>query len=206
MNNSAKAVLKSLLAKLSLLPGPVKLSNGSVSDYYFDCKRVTLSSEGAFLVGEVVLDVIRALPEMPKAVGGLTHGADPIISAVIMRAREQGFSINGFYVRKEPKKHGTNKLIENEPAPGTPVVIVDDVVTRGGSVLQAIDGAQRLGCRVIAVVTIIDRLEGGSEKIKEKVKNYVPLYDLEDFHSDIESIRRQVHSTKSELLPTSVSI
>ena len=80
-----------------------------------------------------MLDAIETLPEMPEAIGGLTHGADPIIGAVMMRARERGISLNGFYVRKEPKKHGTKNYIENCPPPSAKVVVVDDVVTLGSS-------------------------------------------------------------------------
>src|SRR5204863_9516105 len=132
--------LRSLLAERAVIRGRITLSSGAVSDYYFDCKRVMLSSQGAPLVGEVFLEAINGLPEQPVAVGGLTHGADPIIGAAMMTAAERGLRLDGFYIRKEPKKHGTQRLIENAPESGTPVVIVDDVVTKGGSVAKAIDG------------------------------------------------------------------
>jgi orotate phosphoribosyltransferase len=163
---------------------------------------VTLSSEGSDLVGDAVLDAIQNLPQMPTAIGGLTHGADPIISAVMMRARERGVSLDGFYVRQQPKNHGTKNLIENAPPPGTKVVIVDDVVTLGGSVLKAVDVAEREGCIVLAVITLVDRLEGGGDKIREKVKRYISLYTLEDFPEIREC---QQHTTKSERLPAEVS-
>jgi orotate phosphoribosyltransferase len=197
MTNSTKAALKTLLASRSVLPGPIVLSNGSFSDYYFDCKRVTLDSEGSSLVGEAILDEIEKLPDCPTAIGGLTHGADPIIGAVVMRARDRGMRISGFYVRKEPKKHGTQKFVENAPPPGTNVVIVDDVVTAGGSVLKAVEGAEREGCRVVAVMTLVDRLEGGTERIRARVKRYIPLFTLEDFRFDIERVTCR-SKTKSE--------
>jgi orotate phosphoribosyltransferase len=184
---STREKLRSLLAERALIVGPITLSNGSLSNHYFDCKKVTLSSEGAALAGEAVLDAILALPEPVKAIGGLTHGADPIIGAVMMCARARGLTIDGFYVRKEPKQHGTKSLVENAPPPGTNVVVVDDVVTAGGSVLKAIDGAKLAGCRVAAVITLVDRLEGGGDKIKEKVADYRPLFTLDDFRSDIET-------------------
>jgi orotate phosphoribosyltransferase len=195
--------LRSLLAEKALILGPITLSSGSLSDHYFDCKRVTLSSEGADLVGDAVLDVLQRLPEMPEAIGGLTHGADPIIGAVMMRARERGIQLNGFYVRKEPKNHGTKNDIENAPPRGSRVVIVDDVVTLGGSVLKAVDFAEREGCIVVAVITLVDRLEGGGERISARVKEYIPLYTLKDFSSEIEGC--QHHTTKSELLSQEVS-
>lgn len=197
------ARLRDLLARHALILGPITLSNGAHSNHYFDCKRVTLSSEGAELVGDAVLEAIQRLPEKPAAIGGLTHGADPIIGAVMMRARQSGISLSGFYVRKEPKNHGTRNLVENAPPPGANVVIVDDVVTAGGSVLKAVDVAQKIGCKVIAVITLIDRLEGGGDRIRGKVNQYIPLYTLDDFRAELEQCRR--HTTKSDLLSTEVS-
>ena len=194
--------LRSLLADDALILGPITLSHGGASDHYFDCKKVTLSSEGSDLVADAVLDAIQSLPEMPAAIGGLTHGADPIIGAVMMRARERGLSLNGFYVRQQPKNHGTKNSIENVPPRGTKVVIVDDVVTLGGSVLKAVDIAEREGCIVLAVITLVDRLEGGGDKIKEKVKRYISLYTLEDFP---ELQQCQQHTAKSERLSAEVS-
>jgi orotate phosphoribosyltransferase len=206
MKNTTRTALRTLLAQRSLIVGPITLSNGSESDHYFDCKKVMLSSDGAALVGESVFDVIREqVPKWPDAIGGLTHGADPIISAVMMVAHERGLRLDGFYVRKEPKNHGTRNLIENAPQPGASVIIVDDVVTAGGSVMRAVQEAQRAGCNVIAVITLIDRLEGGGDKIKANVERYIPLYTLDDFRSDIERQLCQQDTSKSELLSTGVS-
>jgi orotate phosphoribosyltransferase len=184
--------LRSLLASRAVIRGRIQLSSGAESDYYFDCKRVMLSADGAPLVGRAVFAAIQSLPAPPLAIGGLTHGADPIIGSAMAAAAAAGVHLDGFYVRKEPKKHGTQKLIENAPTPDTPVVIVDDVVTKGGSVVQAIDGVENAGCRVVAVIVLVDRLEGGAAKIKARVPKaqYVPLYTLEDF-LDVEEIRRE---------------
>ena len=195
--------LRSLIAERAIVRGPIKLSNGKVSAYYFDCKRVTLSADGAALVGDAVLAVLRELPERPQAIGGMTHGADPIIGAVMMRALQENQRLDGFYVRREPKKHGTRQPVENPPKRGAKVVIVDDVVTSGGSVIDAINGAEREGCEVIAVVTLVDRLEGGDQKIKARVPHYVPLYTLEAF-PEIERIKQEC-TTKSEPLSAGVS-
>lgn len=199
MTNDA---LRSLLANHAVVRGRITLSSGAVSEYYFDCKRVTLSSEGAPLVGEAVVKEIATLPEQPRAIGGLTHGADPIIGAAMMRAAKSGLTLDGFYIRKEPKKHGTQKLVENGPPVGTPVVIVDDVVTKGGSVIQAINGAESIGSRVVAVIVLVDRLEGGAEKIKARVPNarYIPIYTLRDF-LDIDEIRREWKKNSEQLSP-----
>src|ERR1035437_1780881 len=164
MDTDIKSALKSLLIQRSLILGSITLSNGSKSDHYFDCKRTTLHSEGAWLVGDAVLRVIREdLGAWPDAIGGLTHGADPIISSAIVRARDCGLQLHGFYVRQEAKKHGTKNLVENAPEPGSRVVIVDDVVTGGGSVLKAVEAAEECGCHVLAVITLVDRLEGGGD-------------------------------------------
>lgn len=183
--------LRSLLAERAVVRGRITLSSGAVSEYYFDCKRVMLSGDGAPLVGDAFVDAIVGLPERPLAIGGLTHGADPIVGAAMMKAAERGLRLDGFYVRKEPKQHGTQQLIENPPAAGTPVVIVDDVVTKGGSIIKAIDSAERGGCRVVAVMTLLDRLEGGADAIRQRAPSahYVPIFTLEDFF-DIEEIRR----------------
>jgi orotate phosphoribosyltransferase len=177
--------LRALLAERALVLGSITLSSGKLSNHYFDCRRVTLSSEGADLVGDAVLDVIQELPEKPLAIGGLTHGADPIIVAVMMKARQRGLPLDGFFVRKEAKAHGTTNLIENAPKPGTKVVIVDDVVTEGGSVLKAIEDAEHAGYKVVAAVTIVDRKEGGGDKIKAKIARYIPLFTLDDFRDEL---------------------
>lgn len=199
----ASAELRSLLAKHALIIGPITLSNGNRSNHYFNCKRVTLNSEGAALVGEVVLREIKRLPEKVEAIGGLTTGADPIIGSVMMVARQHGISLNGFYVRDHRKDHGTRHLVENAPPRGTNVVIVDDVVNGGGSVIKAIDGAEDEGCKVVAVITLVDRLEGGGDRIKARIKHYIPLYTLDDFRRELEEC--QHHTTTSEPLSAEVS-
>ncbi len=201
MKTTAKR-LRSLLAEHALRIGPITLSNGSHSNHYFDCKLVTLRSDGAALVGEAVLSEIQKLPVRVEAIGGLTTGADPIIGSVMMEARQHGISLNGFYVRPEPKRHGTRNLVENAPPKGTNVVIVDDVVTGGGSVIKAIEGAEEEGCKVVAVITLVDRLQGGGDKIRARVERYIPLYTLEDFRDELKECQ---HTMKSDLLSTTVS-
>jgi orotate phosphoribosyltransferase len=198
--------LKSMLARRAFVLGPITLSNGTQSNHYFDCKLVTLTSDGAELVGDAVLHEILSLSEWPIAIGGLTYGADPIVVAVMMRAHEQGKRIDGFCVRKEAKQHGTKNVIENAPAPGSAVVIVDDVVTGGGSVLQAVAAAKQAGCRILAVIAIIDRLEGGADRIKAEVEKYIPLYTLDDFRSDIERGNCLRDTTKSDPLLAEASL
>jgi orotate phosphoribosyltransferase len=187
--------LRSLLGERALILGEITLSSGNKSDHYFDCKRVTLNSLGSELVGKAVLNAINSLPDKVGAIGGLNTGADPIIGAVMGEARRHGIVLDGFYVRPQPKSHGTKRVVENAPAKGTNVVIVDDVVTGGGSVLKAVAGAQDEGCNVVAVITLVDRLEGGGDKIREKVRLYRPLYTLDDFRRELNQCQQ---TTKSE--------
>ncbi len=176
-----------LLADRALHTGRrLTLSSGKASTYYFDCKPVTLSADGAPLVGDAFVEALDALPAaaLPaqiRAVGGLTHGADPIVGATMLRAAAQGRPLDGFYVRKQPKTHGTMRLIENPPPPGTRVVIVEDVVTSGRSALKAVDEAQKAGCIVAGVIALVDRDEGGAAAIRGQVPGYVALYSRRDF-------------------------
>jgi orotate phosphoribosyltransferase len=175
------ARLRELLAKRSLLLERVTLSNGQESDFYFDCKRVTLHPEGASLVADAFLEIISSLPEKPAAIGGRTLGADPILGAVMMRALERGQKYATFYVRKEPKKHGTKQWIENPPEKGTAVVIVDDVITTGKSALEALEKAEAIGCRVVAVIGLVDREQGGAQAIRAHCPHYFPLFHISEF-------------------------
>lgn len=182
MATTPKDSLRELLDTRAARIGPITLSTGKKSNFYFDCKPVTLSSDGAPLVGDVFLDALSELLEQPTAVGGLTHGADPIVGAMMLRAHERRRPLEGFYVRKQAKKHGTQQRIENTPPAGTKVVIVDDVVTTGGSLLEAVEEARKAGCDVVGVIALVDRDEaGGAERIREVVPHYIPLYTRHDF-------------------------
>jgi orotate phosphoribosyltransferase len=178
-----KDALRELLVQRALGTGQkVTLSTGRVSNFYFNCKPVTLSSDGASLVADAFLDKLKLLREPVTAVGGRTLGADPIVGAMIMRALERGQRIEGFYVREQQKAHGTKERIANAPPSATKVVIVDDVVTTGGSVIEAIDAAQEAGCIVVGVITLVDRQEeSGEARIRARVPHYVALYTRKDF-------------------------
>src|ERR1700680_3063122 len=183
MATPMKDALRELLAQRALGTGQtVTLSTGRLSNFYFNCKPVTLSSEGASLVADGFLEKLKLLPEPVAAVGGRTLGADPIVGAVMMRALERGQRLDGFYVREKQKAHGTKELIANAPPPGTRVVIVEDVVTTGGSALEAVDAAEAAGCIVVGVIALVDRQEeGGAEKIGARVPHYFALYTRQDF-------------------------
>ena len=145
-----------------------KLVHGGLSQFYFNCKRVTLDPEGQYLIGNLVFAAIREMNV--KAIGGLTLGADPIANAVAYTSWLQASPVQAFVVRKQQKEHGTASLIEGRVEPGDRVVVVDDVITTGGSTLQAIAACRQSGLNVVKVVVLVDRQEmQGREHILQEV-------------------------------------
>jgi orotate phosphoribosyltransferase len=157
--------LAELLREHSLMFGDFTLASGKKSSFYFDSKRTTLLPEGAYLVAREILRVIRERGIEADAIGGLTLGADPIVCPVAALSHIEGPALRAFIVRKEAKGHGTDRRIEGSLAPGSRVVIVDDVVTTAGSTLQAIEAAESAGHRVVAVLCLVDREQGGGERL-----------------------------------------
>jgi orotate phosphoribosyltransferase len=185
-SSAMKETLRDLLAQRALRvakPGEsFTLSTGRPSNFYFNCKPVTMSSDGASLVADAFLAKLNQFPEQAKAVGGRTLGADPIVFAMMMRAREHGQQLEGFLVREKQKKHGTKELIANAPTRGTKVVVVDDVVTTGASIIDAIEAARDAGCDIVGAIALMDRQEdNGSDNIKAHAPNYVAIYSRQDF-------------------------
>lgn len=164
--------LKQLLKDRSLKIGDFLLASGRRSKYYFDSKLTTLTSEGAYVTAKCFLDVIRAQGIEADVIGGMTLGADPIVSAVAALSHAEGPALDAFIVRKEPKGHGTMQWIEGPVKPGQRAIIVDDVVTTGGSTLKAIEKAQEFGLEVVAVMALLDREEGGTEALATQFKFY----------------------------------
>ncbi len=155
--------LKARLVERSLQTGDFTLASGKKSTYYFNGKMTTLDARGAYLVGRVFLAMIS--DDVPDAVGGLTLGADPIIGAMLSLAGMEDLNLKGFIVRKQSKDHGTGALVEGPLAAGDRVVVIEDVVTTGGSSLQAIKAVRELGAEVKRVVAVVDREEGGRENL-----------------------------------------
>jgi len=146
-----------------------KLASGKMSSYYFNCKPTTLNSEGMYLIGNLLYDLIKSRRSWKaKGVGGLTLGADPISNAIAHTFYLKGEQMESFVVRKEPKKHGTMLWVEGNVGKGDKVIIIEDVITTGGSTIKAIDRAKKCGLIVLGVIVLIDRQEGGKEKILAK--------------------------------------
>ncbi|MEX0937152.1 MAG: orotate phosphoribosyltransferase [Pirellulales bacterium] len=174
-----RRALIELVRARALQFGDFTLASGKKASYYLDCRRVTLDSRGARLIGEGMLDLLGS--EMPDAVGGMAIGADPITGAIITLAAVQGLELRGFIVRKDAKAHGTGRMVEGPVEPGEKVVIVEDVVTTGGSSLAAIEHCQQHGLEVVRVLAIIDRLEGGREAFAAKGFQLETLLTIRDF-------------------------
>ena len=162
-----KRRLAKLLLEKSYREGEFTLSSGRKSDYYFDCRQSALHPEGAWLIGKLFADLIQDIPA--AAVGGMTLGADPLVTATSLIARQQGRFLPGLLVRKEAKGHGAGQYIEGlaNVVPGDRVIMLEDVISSGASVLKACLRAGEAGLAIAAVCAILDREEGGREAVSE---------------------------------------
>ena len=171
--------LLSVLAEKSFALGQFKLSSGGTSDYYVDCRVTTLSAQGAWLTGLVFLDEIRRRNWNPQAIGGLTMGADPIVTAVSIASVLDGTGdVEGFLVRKAEKEHGMKNRIEGFKQKGSRVVIVDDVCTTGASTIQAIAAAREFGFEIAGVMCLVERLEAMGRPAVESEAGGAPFISV----------------------------
>ena len=176
--------LLTLLSRLSFRLGQFKLSSGGVSDYYIDCRTTTLNAEGGRLTGHAILELLEQHGIEAEAVGGLTMGADPIVSNVATASAWRALSkpgaplLHGFLVRKAEKSHGTGKRIEGFCKEGARVVIVDDVCTTGASTINAIEAAIEAGMTVSAAVCIVEREEANGRPAVEAAAKGAPFLRL----------------------------
>ncbi len=177
-----KETLLNLLFKKSFRysPEPIfTLTSGKKSSFYMDCKKTTLDPEGMFLIGEILFDTIKNLNI--TGVGGLTLGADPIAMAISLCSFHHQHPIPAFVIRKEPKKHGAQRWIEGDIPKGTRVVVVEDVVTTGGSTRKAIEVLLQEGYEIDSIHALVDREEGGKENISNLGYILNSLFTLKDF-------------------------
>ena len=174
-----RQALMDLVRRQALQLGDFTLASGKKSKYYLDCRKITLDSAGANLIADGMLELLGS--DLPQAVGGMAIGADPITGALITVAGRSGRSLKGFIVRKEAKQHGTGRDVEGPVVPGESAVIVEDVVTTGGSSLAAIEKAEAFGLKIRGVLAIIDRLEGGQETLAARGYKLQTLLTIRDF-------------------------
>ncbi len=174
-----KQALIALAKEKALRFGDFTLVSGKKASYYLDGKQITLDAAGAKLIAEGILELLGQ--PLPNAVGGMAIGADPITAAVVTMAGVRGQELKGVLVRKEPKTHGTEQFVEGPVSPGDEIVIVEDVVTTGGSSLLAIDRVEAFGLKVKRVVAIIDRMEGGAEAFAARGYEFSSLLTIRDF-------------------------
>ena len=155
-----------------------------MSNYYIDSKTVLSFPQAKIAVGNIIYNCIKNLPI--SAIGGLTHGADPIAEATSIVAHQKGKELHTFFVRKRPKEHGLKKWIEGYCQPRKKIIIVDDVVTTGESTITAIEKAKKEGMRIEKVIVLIDRLEGGREKIEETDCQFKSIFTIDDLQGRYE--------------------
>ena len=187
-----RSMLWEILNANSLVTGgDMTLSSGASSTFYFDCKKTTLTGEGLAILADLMLEEIDQFSERPSAIGGLTIGADFIVAAVAMRAFQVGHpTIHGSIVRKEPKKHGTRSHIENELPAGTKIVVVDDVITTGGSTAKACNQLLENGYKIVGILALVDREAGGAAKLAQEYSCAVrSIFTKSDFHRALTDIK-----------------
>jgi len=175
--DEARARLKELYLARAVSFGAFTLASGRTSSYYINSKKVLFHSEAVALLGELLYQSTCDLPI--QAIGGLEIGAIPMAAAMAMTYHRHGRSIEGFFVRKEAKGHGAKQRVEGEVKAGDRVVVIDDVLTTGGSVLQAIAEVEELGATVARVVCVVDRLQGAREALAGY--DFRPLFTIRDF-------------------------
>lgn len=177
--SGAETQLLELLKERSFQRGTFRLASGDTSTYYIDGRMTEVFSKGAHLIGEIIYERTRDLSV--NAIGGLAVGAVPLTTAAVISYHLHGRPMEGFWVRDGAKLHGTGKLVEGNLKPGGRVVIVDDVVTRGTSVLKAAEEARKIHCEIVGVLVLVDRLQGAEELFRHNgIVNYQAVFTIRD--------------------------
>lgn len=170
-----RKALERLLLNRSVQRGDFVLTSGQRSSYYIDCRLSTMSAEGMALIGRMGLDAIRRAGWKPDSIGGLTMGADPVAYAIAAASFDTDTPVDAFSVRKEAKGHGTGRLIEGNFKRGHAVVVVEDVITSGGSARRAAATIEDAGGKVLGVLAVVDREEGGKDALEHEGRRVVTL-------------------------------
>jgi orotate phosphoribosyltransferase len=178
MNAAARTQLLELLRQRAVIHGNITLASGQSSTYYIDCRMVLLNSVAATLIGEVLYAMTEDLHL--DAIGGPEVGAIPMASAAVIRYQQAGRTMEGYFVRKATKQHGTGKLIEGMFRPGYRVAVVEDVMTTGTSSVKAIEVVRQAGGQIEAVICLVDRLQGARERIEALGLRFWPVFTLDD--------------------------
>jgi orotate phosphoribosyltransferase len=178
MSEQSRARLLEIFKARAFTFGRFTLASGKESTYYINSKKALFNSEAVWLLGDVLWDLTHDLNI--QAIGGLEVGAIPMATAAVLRYHEQGRSLEGFFVRKEIKDHGSKQRVEGVLKAGDRAAVIDDVFTSGKSVIQAIEEVERAGAKVVAVLCIVDRLEGARERLAPKY-TYRPIFTIHDF-------------------------
>jgi orotate phosphoribosyltransferase len=179
-----RAALLRLLKDRSLRRGDFILASGAHSSYYIDARLTTMSGAGQLLIGRLGLAAIDEQGWQPESVGGLTLGADPVAYAIAHSAAVAQRALDAFTVRKEAKAHGTGRRIEGSLREGTRVVLVEDVVTSGGSALQAKEVVEAAGAVVLGVLAVVDREQGGRDRIQDAGCDVAALFTASELLAD----------------------
>lgn len=183
--SAKRSRLLALLTEHSYAKRKVTLASGRESDFFVDCKQTVLLAEGHALVGEVMLDALSALKIAPRAIAGVELGGCPLASAVSLVSFQRGAPLDAIYVRKQAKDHGSARSMEGDTklAEGTPVAVLEDVVTTGGSTLKAVEKLRARGLTVAGVVALVDRQEGGADALRAAGLDFVAVFTREEFPS-----------------------
>ena len=181
----ARAELLALLRRQSFRRGKFVLASGKESDFFIDCKQTVLGARGHLLAGVVMLDALESLPRC-EAVAGVALGGCPLASAVSLVSELRARPLPALYVRKDAKDHGTRRLVEGELGQSgtTPVVLLEDVITTGGSTLKAVAALEAAGAKVVGVVVLVDRREGGAEALDAARMPWASIFRRQDFIPD----------------------
>ena len=179
MDSEIANQILNLAGKLRALQyGEFLLSSGAKSNYYFDGRLISLHPEGSYLLGKTFLNAIRGTSI--SAVGGPAVAAIPIVSAVTLTSHIEENPVEAFFVRPTAKGHGTERQIEGNLKPGSHVMIIDDVCTSGGSLFIAIDAVESIGCKIEKVMVVLDRKQGGREKIEARGYSFVSVLEPDE--------------------------